>query len=67
MKSKNEIFGFYFERLRKPLKNPVETSFCVLLFVFYLSVEYLWFWNIYTLVFLSLFLLAQNFFGGEGG
>ena len=61
MKSKNEIFDFDFVRFRKPLKNPVETSFYVLLFIFYLSLEYLWFWNIYTLVFLSLFLLAQNF------
>ena len=67
MKSKNEIFDFDFVRFRKPLKNPVETSFYVLLFIFYLSLEYLWFWNIYTLVFLSLFLLAQNFFGGERG
>ena len=66
MKSKYEMFDFKFVRFRKPLKNPVETSFSVLLLIFYLSLEYLWFWNIYTLVFLSLFLLAQNFLVERG-
>ena len=66
MKSKYEIFDFNYVWFRKPLKNPVETSFSVLLFMFYLSLEYLWFWNIYTLVFLSLFLLAQNFLVERG-
>ena len=66
MKSKHEIFDFNFVRFRKPLKNPVETSFQFFFYFLSLSgifmvLEYLYF------SILELISLGAKFFGGEGG
>ena len=66
MKSKQEIFDFNFVRFRKPLKNPVETSFQFFFYFLSLSgifmvLEYLYF------SILELISLGAKFFGGEGG